>query len=131
MTRTLKPKDIMTIKAQVLIQPVFHVSQLDDTADRTLLWGYTGDRYSFHVYIKDGTLHRVIYTRKELIDYISGDSIEAPLLVPNKRTYPEACDFDFCMKLEVMLDHGITFTTYHEKRVPAQFHGKLIEEITG
>ncbi|WP_316207486.1 hypothetical protein [Bradyrhizobium sp. SZCCHNR3118] len=35
----------------------------------------------------------------------------ASSLVPNKRLYPEACDFDFCMKLAALGVH-LPFTTY-------------------
>jgi hypothetical protein len=34
---------------------------LFDKNDRTLLYGYTTDRYSFHVYIEDGEIVKHIY----------------------------------------------------------------------
>jgi len=129
MTRTLTQEDIRKIKSQSTVLPAFHTSQLDDKTDRTLLYGYTCDRDTFHVYLKDGLLHRIIYSRKNLISHEFGDSIDVELLIPNKRTYPETCDFYFCMKLEVMSEHGITFTTYNGEREVKQFHGKVAEDF--
>jgi hypothetical protein len=129
MTRTLTPEDIITIKSQSKVQPAFHISQLDEKTDRTLLYGYTCDRDTFHVYLKDGLLHRIIYSRKNLISHEFGESIDVELLIPNKRTYPETCDFDFCMKLEVISDHGVTFTTYNSEREEKQFHGEVAEDL--
>jgi hypothetical protein len=84
-----------------------------DGPDRTLLYGYDCDRYTWHVFQQHGYLHRAIYMgsnpRPESID--SDPEMIAASLVPNKRLYPEACDFDFCMRLAA-LGINLPFTTY-------------------
>ncbi|MCA1379476.1 hypothetical protein I6F34_01405 [Bradyrhizobium sp. BRP05] len=89
----------------------------DQGPDRTLLYGYDCDRATWHIYQKDGELHRVIYrpsdldsrTKPEVHDH--GPALDAETLSPNKRLYPEACDFDFCAKLKALGVH-LSFTTY-------------------
>ncbi|MGJ4945150.1 hypothetical protein ACQR1W_31635 [Bradyrhizobium sp. HKCCYLS1011] len=80
---------------------------------RTLLYGYNVDRLSWHVYQLDGWLHHAIYMgdngRAEFHD--CGDKLLASSLSPNKRLYPEACDFAFCRKLKLLGVH-LSFTTY-------------------
>jgi hypothetical protein len=77
--------------------------------DRTLLYGYDCDRRTWHVYQQHGWLHHVIYSGSNReFDFIA--SADARGLVPNKRLYPEACDYDFCRELK-RLDIHPTFTT--------------------
>lgn len=94
------------------------------TEDRTLIYGYTCDRETFHVYIKDEKVHIVRYKYK-------GDLTELPVFsaarcVPNKRIYPETCDYEFCCFLH---NEGVTlpFTTYNEERPQQTFYGRILE----
>ena len=84
--------------------------------DKTLLYGYTLDRDTFHVYVMDGTLHRIIYNRPSniLIKYDAGDSIDIDKLIPSKRVYPQYSDFEFC---QILIERGATipFTTFDEE----------------
>jgi len=74
--------------------------------DRTLIYGYDTDRRTHHVYLKDGQVHQVIYSPsgsnadKDIFHYAVGDEIDIKTVIPNKRLYPEACDFDYCMALK-------------------------------
>ncbi|WP_316200986.1 MULTISPECIES: hypothetical protein [unclassified Bradyrhizobium] len=80
---------------------------------RTLLYGYNKDRESWHVYQKDGELHLLIYRDDFSPPVFHGHGSELPAenLVPNKRLYPEACDFEFCLRLR-RLGVLMTFTTF-------------------
>lgn len=95
------------------------------TKDRTLIYGYTCDRQTFHVYIKNKKIHIVQY------DYHGNSIIEFPVFsaigcIPNKRIYPEACDYGFCCFLH---NEGVTlpFTTYNEERPQQTFYGRILE----
>ncbi|MBU9200101.1 hypothetical protein KTD31_01620 [Burkholderia multivorans] len=107
------------------------IAELENQAPRTLIWGYTCDRNSFHVYIEDGQIHRVIYDiGKNILAH--NDESNGLLLsdcVPNKRVYPEASDYEFCRLLKVS---GIdfSFTTWDDGREPAQYHGKRVSELS-
>ncbi|WP_315740043.1 MULTISPECIES: hypothetical protein [unclassified Bradyrhizobium] len=85
----------------------------DDGPDRTLLYGYDCERYTWHIYQKDGQIHRAIYlgSNPSPQSFDSEAHFVASALVPNKRLYPEHCDFDFCMKLAALGIH-LPFTTY-------------------
>ena len=80
--------------------------------DRTLLYGYDCDRRTWHVYQQHGWLHHVIYigSNREFDFIDSAAKMNARGLVPNKRLYPEACDFAFCCELK-RLDIHPSFTT--------------------
>lgn len=92
--------------------------------DRTLLYGYDCDRNTWHTFQKDGQLHKAVYlgSNREFIVKESGDAFDARHLIPNKRLYPEACDFTFCLQLK-RLDLYLSFTTFgslfdHDRRHP-------------
>lgn len=98
---------------------------LENQKDRTLLWGYTVERASFHVYLLDGVLHLYIYDRySPPVRKTEDDNLEPQEWVPDKRLYPEACDYEFCALLK---KHGawISFTTYNPNRKPADFYGEI------
>lgn len=85
--------------------------------DRTLLYGYNVDRETYHVYLQDGKIHGLIYLDAggpvPLHYYAARVWDNAADLVPNKRLYPDACDYEFCLLLK---QRGIylPFTTYRE-----------------
>ena len=97
---------------------------------RTLLWGYTPERYSHHVYIagKPGyeELHCWVYMGRDhpqTVSYQSG-TLQLKDIVPTKRLYPEACDYRFCEQLKG-LGLYLPFTTFNEKREHRQYHGQV------
>lgn len=68
---------------------------------RTLLYGYTSDRKSWHVYMDtDYLVRRYVYEhgKEDQGDLLSSFSALSDL-VPDKRLYPECCDFAFCLYL--------------------------------
>lgn len=97
--------------------------------DRTLLYGYTIERLTFHVYLEAGRIHKVIYdANNKHMASIAQESFPAKGLVPNKRLYPEACDFRTC---ELLRQRGIhlPFTTFNIEREPSLWHGKRLSEL--
>lgn len=105
------------------------VSELNNpTQDRTLLWGYTCERDSFHVYLKDGQIHKALYKfPNKLLFCTSGESMPCSSMAPDKRAYPAACDEQFA-QLMVEKNQHVSYTTFDE-REDIPFHGKLIEEL--
>lgn len=100
-----------------------HVSQFsEDYSDRTLLYGYDCDRVTWHLYVDDGDIYLHCYTpdgttfRHNLSrDPFKRSTLQATI-VPNKRLYPERCDYDFCVWAKQEGLH-LTFTTYDAERV--------------
>ena len=105
------------------------VSELNNpTHDRTLLWGYTCEKESFHIYLKDSQIHKVVYGYPDkLLFSTSGESMPCSSMAPDKRAYPAACDEQFA-QLMVEKNQHVSYTTF-EERPDIPFHGKLIEEL--
>ena len=103
------------------------VDQLHNKSARTLLYGYTLERDTWHVYLdEDSKIKTVIY----------GVVKDAPIkqinvtfndeYIPSKRLYAEKCDFEFCSLLK---QHNIVlnFTTANfEKQFHDQYHGRIL-----
>lgn len=108
---------------------LIHVDELNNPdQDRTLLFGYTCERETFHVYLKDRQIHRVIYKHDgTLLSSISNVEVQVDLMAPDKRTYPAACDEQFCLLMHYKGQY-VSYTTF-EPRENIPFHGKLIEEL--
>lgn len=106
--------------------PFIELTMMQDRFDRTLLWGYTTERCSWHVYLQNRQIHHIVYDWNDEIHFqASGVRFESESLVPNKRLYPEACDAEFC---GLLLQQGINlpFTTWDDRRLPLQFHGRTV-----
>ena len=101
------------------------ITALRSKNDHTLIWGYTVDRESFHVYLKDGVIYKVIYDYKcEPVNLPVNSMYD---VIPCKRAYPEACDYDFCRYIKA-IGGAIPFTGYNEEREEKQFHGEVLPE---
>jgi len=78
---------------------------LSSPSPRTLLWGYTSNYHSFHVYLDEQcVIHKVVYVNTGkagvlLTHQTQAEITEAAEYVPDKWAYPEACDPEFCAKL--------------------------------
>lgn len=115
-------------------KPIIDGDALLCKRDRTLLFGYTCDRRTYHVYIKDIKIHVITYR----VNYI--DSIDFPKAVdikeieitdnqdyiPDKRLYPEACDYEFCRKLQ-SIGFILPFTAWNDTRQDSQYYGAILE----
>ena len=108
----------------------------DSLCDRTLLYGYTCDRSTFHVYLKEGLIHTITYK----IDYSGEIGNHKPVdmkeicvesnrdYIPDKRLYPECCDFYFC-KLLKEKNIYLPFTTFNHERPFSMFYGFTLEDM--
>lgn len=110
-------------------EDAIYLTQLTNRKERTLLYGYTIDRETFHVYLKDNAIHRVVYEGSnpnrdsKVLIHESGPSILIYECNPGKRLYPENCDFEFC-RLVLLKDGDLPFTTFTEGKEEQQFYGK-------
>lgn len=101
--------------------------------DRTLLYGYTCAREDFHVYIKDTQIHVVVYKNDYSKDFVKPKEMREIQVtsnydyVPDKRLYPEACDYLFC-KLLKKRSIPLLFTYFDDKRVTQGFYGFTLED---
>ena len=96
--------------------------------DRTLMYGYTCARDTFHVYLKNGEIHIVIYESdysnrvekpKNMIEIKAESNYD---FIPDKRLHPECCDYDFCRLLKLKGIH-LPFTCWSENNAPKDFYG--------
>lgn len=106
--------------------PLICGRDLKDQTARTLIYGYDTKRNTFHVYLDtSGFIRAVLYdSRQNVLDqwseksgtFLIGDPLSNEVWVPNKRAYPECCDYEFC---RLLIERGISipFTTYDTKRV--------------
>ena len=107
-------------------------SDLYNLNDRTLLYGYTCDRETLHVYLKDGGIHTVIYKLRGFNDGVADYDIREVNVksnedyVQSKRLYPNACDFEFCKLLKA---RGIypSFTTFEDEWAKKDFYGTILD----
>lgn len=133
-----------SVLAAFPVGPSLSLQELSNQSDRTLLWGYNIDRESHHVFLKGGLFHVFVYsgvgrvtnarklqwedvrqtidvkrlTVKNVLD------LERDGVVPNKRLYPEACDYEMCLLLRLK-GVNLPFTTFNDKREPETFYGLL------
>lgn len=111
---------------------VISVNDLSCDKDRTLIYGYTCERETFHVYIKNKEIHVVIYKT----DYEQNKAKNMREMsvtsnwsyVPDKRLYPERCDYDFCQLL-IRKNISLPFTSWDEQEksfVTEGFYGYIL-----
>ena len=110
------------------IYPTVTVGDLGQP-DRTLAYGYTCDRYTFHVYLQDARIHRIVYRHDgATVSYSIGHVADAHGLIPDKRLYPESTDHRFAL---LMLGKGLElpFTRFDDARAEKVqglvFHGRV------
>lgn len=110
--------------------PWIHVYELRDNTPRTLIYGYTCERNTFHLYLSEGGYFtRLIYSYDGVeISSEIGKSISLRDCVPDKRVYPEACDAVFCSML-MSRGQSVSFTNFTERDSSPQFHGLLSEQL--
>ncbi|MGX5608911.1 hypothetical protein ACWKTZ_21300 [Bacillus cereus] len=103
-----------------------HVLTIDDLTnkeDRTLLYGYTCEKETWHVYVKNNTIYTVVNPYGNNVEYVEIELNQE--YVPDKRLYPERCDFEFCSLLK---QKGIylPFTTWQDDIKEETYYGKVI-----
>lgn len=105
------------------IKSLVLASDLIDKSNRTLLYGYTCNRDTWHVYIEEGAIHTVWYKYKcKPEERYVADNYD---YVPDKRLYPECCDYEFC---KLIKEYGIDlpFTTWQDDRLVQQYYGETL-----
>jgi hypothetical protein len=115
--------------------PIISSKELSNLEDRTLLFGYTCDKETHHVYLKDQEIHVVRYPHNEP----RYPHIEPPYLllvktnqdfIPNKRVYPAASDLEFIQLLQSKSDLYISFTTWSQRQydiaLSETYYGKIL-----
>jgi len=112
-----KLKGIEKAKEQVIT-----IDDLINKTNRTLLYGYTCERDTWHVYIKDNKIFAVIYKYGESPKEMNIFSNYC--YIPDKRLYPETCDYEFC-KLLKDKEIDLPFTTWQD-RPEKQYYGELL-----
>lgn len=107
-----------------------NVRHLNNQTPRTLLYGYTCDRQTWHVYLDyDMMIHLVVYSYPNILrNYSDETALTIHSCVPNKRLYPEACDYEYCVYL-YQCGAYLSFTNFNPQRERAQFYGKRLFEL--
>lgn len=104
----------------ITAKEVMDLLLVDENQSTTLLYGYTMERDTFHIYLKDGLLHKAIYGHQEVPpgfftkytqDHISSNEMEASSLVPSKRAYPCRTLFLFASLIELLLKSAFLTAT--------------------
>ena len=104
--------------------------------DKTLIYGYTCERKTFHVYLKDHKIYTVIYER----EFSRGKPIPVNMrllevtsnrdYIPDKRIYPEMCDYHFC---QLLIQKGINlpFTNFQQEAETDErgYYGCILEDV--
>lgn len=106
------------------------INDLKDKSDRTLLYGYDCDRKTCHLYLDNGKFIFVRYdgVYGDVYNVTGLDKIESSDLVeivPNKRLYPERCDYEFCALLTKYCCN-YTFTNFNENISEQQYYGMTV-----
>lgn len=109
----MKREELEKLKMVEKVSLIITPDDLSNTKDRTLLYGYTCERDTWHVYLSGGGIFTVVYS-------YNGEPHQVAVhtnhdYVPDKRLYPERCDYEFCKLLK---KEGVylPFTTYSEHK---------------
>ncbi|MFB5759054.1 hypothetical protein [Paenibacillus medicaginis] len=90
--------------------------------NRTLLYGYTSERDTWHVYLKDNEIHTIRYKDNSCITMLVDCNSH---YVPDKRLYPERCDYEFCLLLKKNRVN-LPFTTWTEDVEERDYYGMVL-----
>jgi hypothetical protein len=113
----------------LLANPItMNADMIADKSDRTLLWGYTKSHNSFHVYLYNGVLYCYVYDYQNNPVDIMVDEIPMRDLFPDKRLYPEACDYEFCSLLK-RYGVNLPFTTFRDNRPVEKYYGDIASTL--
>jgi len=108
---------------KLLFKPeVIQTRDLHNQVDRTLLYGYTTERDTWHVYLLNKEIFCVRYEyKKSPVKMIVVSDVD---YIPNKRLYPSMCDYEFC---KLLSDRGVSlpFTIFTEV-AEQTFYGDIL-----
>lgn len=109
----------------ITVSDVEEISKEEGLGDRTLLYGYNVSKFKWHVYFKYGLIHKVIYSNKNPISHKKFEEVNPKILIPNKRLYPEACDYLFCSLL-ISMGFELLFTNFNKEKRKKMFYGMVL-----
>ena len=117
------------IKKQDSNPVLVYATELSNKENRTLLYGYTCERYTWHLYLEDMEFVFVMYDHQNRILRSNTSDVltEYDSIVPDKRLYPAACDYEFCTILK-KVGYDLPFTTFND-REDIRYHGKRIDQL--
>jgi hypothetical protein len=108
-----------------------------DFPEGTLLYGYTRERETFHIYKMGSQIHRLVCHKGEppgcIIDHQHGEHLPADILSPDKRVYPGRTRLDFVLALKKK-DVPVIFTNFNDDEPQVevgQFVGLVVEPGDG
>ena len=103
--------------------------------NQTLLYGFTCERKTFHTYVKNGEIYVVTYN----IDFSTPERRPKNMqqltvrsnynYVPDKRLYPERCEYHFCRMLK---EKGVylPFTAWNDDvDNRCKYYGFTLEDV--
>lgn len=102
------------------------LGHLKDVSDRTLVYGYTCKGDTFHLYLEGGYFNRFVYNSQGLLSHEAYKRIEPWYAVPNKRVYPERCDYDFCKVLS-SCRVDVPYTVFTKGVYERQYYGETYD----
>lgn len=100
-------------------------------SDRTLLFGYTCNRESWHVYLRNRLIHLYVYTGFPGQDPVRYEALEAwdvRELIPDKRVYPESTDAGFARavrRMGIPVPYLLFDDERWSRRAHKLFHGEV------
>lgn len=127
----LTNEDLDSLNVASSIEVLFTTDSLSNHTPRTLLYGYTCDRNTWHVYLdEDGFINKLVYNSSGArLNHDRETAISFAELIPNKRAYPNLTDLEFA---KVCFLHGfsIPFTTHAKQKSinNANFFGLRLSE---
>lgn len=111
---------------------IISVDDLKNKENRTLIYGYTLDRSTHHVYLKDGRIYCCVYDD----DIIKREVVWNDDYVPDKRIYPARSDYEFCLLLKLAGVY-LPFTNFNEMEIDVYkdededeeyyYHGRILK----
>lgn len=112
-----------------MASPTVSVYELENKTPRTLLFGYDVNRVTYHVYLYAGSICWFVYKESTGLErFAEGITMPAASLIPDKRLYPNRCDFEFC-KLLRSKGLNLCFTTYDENIEKTRYYGRRMDEV--
>jgi len=119
---------------QTLQSPCYDVTAEEIKGpDRTLLYGYTCEKYTWHVYLKEGEIHKLVYGYPNFfVSYTKRYGFNLKDLVPNKRVYPWGTDFELAKRFVAASIH-VPYLPFDAKVLkgphPGRFAGLTREQV--
>lgn len=112
----MTPSEYQKLQTATASNPTTLADELVDRTPRTLLYGYDVARNTWHVYLDAaGVLHKVVYLSDALLLSHEAGRLPDASLIPDKRLYPQYCDFEACLLLQ-RAGVSLPFTTWSDPR---------------